>query len=261
MKKQIILSVIFLLMMATGALAAEDLFLKVCPQEGPEHGSCTKYFVLKSKEKSREIKDSVSGNQLFNGQTMRVDKIVDYLFIIGEGFDYDRIIMASKGVANQETKETIEEEAGFSYWGFVKKYQMKTPVLIYSRLAKSPLIVSVTEKFVHSSKSNFHFGTILALLVLFLAGLEISEIIFSFKPWCKKQWSAIKNSVNGFELFELIFLFAINTYCLVWSYHVGPPFIYLGAVAILIGFIIAIRTKIILKRSSTVNPDPRTKVL
>lgn len=246
MKKLIFLALLSLA--ATLGLASEKLTLKLAPG-GPEHGTLRAYHLIGDKICQHYNARDTIGDTIFNRETT-TEKIhyLGIIFVVGEGFDHDRIIMASKGITNREMGQPIEEETGFSHWGFVKKYQMKTLITTYSRLSKSPLIVSVANNFVYSQKENFHFGTIVALLFLLLLGEEIGQLIIDPKRWWRYNLSIIKDL--GSELFGLILLFAIEAYCLIWSYHVGTPFIYLAAALILIGLLLGFRGKIFPKKKN-----------
>ncbi|MFA5023954.1 MAG: hypothetical protein WC523_03310 [Patescibacteria group bacterium] len=249
MKKTIFFA--FLLLVATAGVASEKLTLKLATG-GPERGTLKAYQIIGVDEVNQSCRthDSIAGNKILE-ITIKERNYFGIVYVVGQDFDQDRIIMASKGINNQKLEQPIEEEAGFSHWGFVKKYQIKTPVIIYSQLSKSPLIISVTKKITYNWKSNFHFGSIMALIILLSLGAEIGLMIFSFKSWRRRQWSVIRGLGN--QLLGLIIWTSVTIYGVVWSYRVDGPFIYLGAAVILIGLTITATETIILKKKCQKN--------
>lgn len=239
MKKIIILAISLLIIVASAA--TEKLTLKLSPS-GPEKGSLRKYILLGEQEYKfySDVSDSLGKYRdtlrLFhkNCQISYNNYYSQELFVVGDGFNHDLIINAAlKGKIETEIGRTIENESGFSHWGFFKKYQLQTPITSYSRLATSPLIISTKHDYIYRSREVFHFGSIMALIMLLLLGLITGKII-SATP--KKYFGDIINSTNfGDVLFLLVALFIGQIYSAVWSFRVGPPFIYLAGLALLIG--------------------------
>lgn len=224
MKKTIFFA--FLLLIATAGVASEKLTLKLAPG-GPEHGTLKAYQIIGVDE---AIHDSIAGGKFLE---IKERNYFGMVYVVGEGFDYDRIIMAYKGLKNWKTEQPIEEKAGFSHWGFVKKYQIKTPITTYSRISQTPPIVSVKNELIYSRNDNFHFGSVVALFFLLVLGMEIGTAIFYPKKWWKMRREPL--GFYPYLLFYLIVSLATMIYCLVWSYNVSAPFVYLAMAVILIG--------------------------
>lgn len=238
MKKQIFL--VILLLVAMVGSASEKLTLKL-DSSGPEHGTLRLYVIMGANEysKSTSARDSlgkINGSLSYINCSMSWRHYYGKVFVVGEGFDQDRIIMARKGIVNQEIGQTIKEEAGFSHWGFVKKYQIKTPITTYSRISQTPPIVSVKNELIYSRDNNFHFGSVVALFFLLMLGIEIGTAIFYPKEWWKTRLKTFVGLSNSF--FFSVVLLTTMIYCLIWSYNVGAPFIYLAMTAILIGVLL-----------------------
>lgn len=239
--KKVITLAISLLIIAT-SLATEKITLRLSPS-GPERGSSRKYVLLGEQEYKfySDVRDSL-GKYRDTLRLFHKDYRLSYnnyykeLFVVGEGFAHDLIISAAlKGKVETEIGRTIKNEAGFSHWGFFKKYQLQTPIISYSRFSTSPLIVSVEHNFIHRSLKVFHFGSIMALIMLLLLGL-ITGIIISVTP--KKYFGDIIDSANFVDAtVPIVALFIGQIYSAVWSFLVGPPFTYLAGLAFLTGLL------------------------
>jgi hypothetical protein len=242
---------VFSLLLLAVALAAvgENLTL-ISTEGGPEHGTWCKYKLVSfdqvNKVSSKEI---ITSDSIFNFTTSAVGRrYLGDIFFTGSDFDEKAVITAAKGEKVTIAKEKIKEEAGYTHWGFIKNYQIKTPTTTYALISKSPLIVAANEKIYYAPQSRFHFGSVAALIAILLFGIDLGAIL-SLGP---KEWWRQRNH-DGIEFPELI-LFGLEIYAIIWSLNVGEPFIYLALGALLLGIIMVYWRKIFPKKEEPREP-------
>ncbi len=245
---------VLVLLFLAGTFMANSENLTLIPvNNGPEHGTLRKYIMVGSDQVNKvatesEIKyHSISDTIISTETKTTARRYLGEVFFIGNDFDEKAVIAAAGGEKKIITKEETEEEAGYTHWGFIKNYQIKTPSTTYELLSKSPLIVSAQEKINYASQGRFHFGSVVALVALLLFGFDLG-ILFFRGP---KRWWVLQKQ-NGFD-FTAIAL-ASEIYSLFWSFYVGMPFLFLAIGCLFPGIIIIFRETFFHKKEVSKEP-------
>jgi len=241
MKKHIF---VLLLLTATFIAAAGENLTLVPVKNGPEHGTLHKYILVGSDQVNKlitkeEIKyNSISDTIIVSETKTTSRRYLGEVFFTGNNFNEEAVIAAIREGKKTITREEIKEEAGYTHWGFIKNYRIKTPTTTYALISKSPLTVADNEKIYYAGQSRFHFGSVAALFVILLFGVDLGIFISRGpKEWLHpKKWLQRKLN-DSFGASELIF-FALQIYAIGWSFGVGTPFLFLAIGALLPGIIV-----------------------